>query len=242
MGRNGETENRGMGATENGLGVGMRELKRLFIFIGILSATTVFAGNLYCDSDSDCSYTPFDTAASGVYYPALLYLSCTGATRADLDSITPMAESLGMIVATCHASRNHRDIGTNDRDIMRTYEKLVRDHPVDPERIFIYGFSGQAVQALAELFNHPKYFRGIVSVCGHAGAMPAAKMEELEGKLIYLISKEEDWNLKANQDIYNQFFTNNISVKLFVAPGPHAPAAAQDLFSALKWLADNSQK
>jgi predicted peptidase len=208
----------------------------------LLTAIAICAGgNLRVDPDSDCFYTPFDKAASGVYYPALLYLSCTGATRVDLDSITPMADSLGLILASCSASRNHRDLESNDRDIMRTYEKLVRDHPVDPERIFIYGFSGQAVQALAELFNHPAYFRGVVAVCGHAGAMPAAKMDELEGKLIYLISRENDWNLKANQDMYNAFFTGNINVKLFVAPGEHAPAAAQDLFAGLKWLAENSK-
>ena len=214
---------------------------RSYSLVLLTAISICAAGNMRVDPDSDCFYTPFDTASHGVYYPALLYLSCTGATRADLDSITSLADSLGMIIATCYASRNHRDIGANDQDIMRTYEKLVRDHPVDPERIFIYGFSGQAVQALAELFNHPKYFRGVVSVCGHAGAMPVAKMEELEGKFIYLISKEEDWNLKANWDMYNRFFINNISVKLFIAPGPHAPAAAQDLFSALKWLAENSK-
>lgn len=208
----------------------------------ILAAVSICAaGNLRVDPDSDCFYTPFDSAPAGQNCPALLILSCTGATRTDLDSIIPMADSLGILAATCRASRNHRDIGANDRDIMRTYEKLVRDYPVDPERIFIYGFSGQAVQALAELFNHPANFRGVVSVCGHAGAMPAAKMAELEGKLIYLISKEKDWNLKANREMYELFFTNGIPVELFIAPGEHAPAAAKDLFTALKWLAENSK-
>jgi predicted esterase len=216
---------------------------KFVIWILILSFTSSLgiSGSLTVDPDSDCFYTPFDSAPAGQYCPALIILSCTGATRTDLDSIIPMADSLGIIAATCHASRNHRDIGANDRDIMRTYEKLVRDYPVDPERVLIYGFSGQAVQALTELFNHPASFRGVVSVCGHAGAMPEAKMAELEGKLIYLISKEEDWNLKANQEMYNTFFTSNINVKLFVAPGPHAPAAAKDLFTALKWLAENSK-
>lgn len=219
----------------------LNRLKRFFIFVAILSTTMGFGMDIYCDADSDWFYTPYDSAANGIYSPALLYLSCTGATRADLDSIMPMADSLGLIVATCHASRNHRDIGTNDRDILSTYEKLVRDHPVDPERIFIYGFSGQAVQALTELFNHPKYFRGVVSVCGHDAAMPAAKMNELEGKLVYLISKEHDWNLKANREMYELFFTNDIKVELFVAPGEHAPAAAKELFAALKWLAESSK-
>ena len=89
------------------------------------------AGNMRVDADSDCFYTPFDSAQAGQYYPALIILSCTGATRTDLDSIIPMADSLGIIAATCHASRNHRDIGVNDRDILSTHEKLVLENTVD---------------------------------------------------------------------------------------------------------------
>jgi predicted esterase len=216
---------------------------KFVIWILILSFTTSLgiSGSLSVDPDSDCFYTPFDSARAGEFYPALLYLSCTGAVPSDLDSIRYMADSLGLVLASCHASRNHRDIETNDRGIMRTYEKLVRDYPVDPRRIFIYGFSGQAVQAQAELFLHPDFFRGVVSVCGHAAALPLIKPGTLEGKIIYLISKEKDWNLKANREMHDFFNTNGVQAELFIAPGEHAPASSGDFHRGINWLLDNSR-
>ncbi len=196
---------------------------------------------IYCDADSDCFYAPYDTAAPGTYYPVLFYLSCTGATGADLDSLRPLADSLGLIVASCHQSRNHRDLIINDLDIMATYEKLVRDYPVDPDRIFIYGFSGQAVQAMYAQFKHPRQFRGVFAVCGHEGAMPGARMSDLKGKTFYLMTREEDWNLKANRIMYTRLLTGGVSVTLFVGPGPHGPPGLQDFYRAMAWLLEDSR-
>jgi predicted esterase len=212
-------------------------------FLLLITTFVIFSWGrgVYCDADSDCFYAPFDSVKAGEYCPALIYLSCTGATPKDLDSIKDLADSLGMIFLSCHKSRNHRDVTENDRDIMRTYEKLLRDYPVDPARIFIYGFSGQAVQAMLEIFIHPKDFRGIVAVCSHAGVLPLAKWSELGGKLIFLISRNEDWNLKDNQEMHRQFVANGVTDTLAVAPGPHGPPDHQELSGALRWLRDNSR-
>jgi predicted peptidase len=211
-------------------------------FAVLLTAISVaFAGSMYVDPDSDCFYTPYDTAAQGSYYPVLFYLSCTGATRVDLDSLRPLADSLGLILASCHQSRNHRDLIINDFDIMATYEKLVRDYPVDPDRIFICGFSGQAVQAMYAQFKHPRQFRGVFAVCGHEGAMPSARLSDLKGKTFYLMTREEDWNLKANRSMYNQLLTSGVPVTLFVGPGPHGPPGLQDFYRAIAWLLEASE-
>lgn len=193
------------------------------------------------DADSDCFYMPCDSAAEGQRYPALVYLSCTGATRADLDSLIQMADSLGLVLASCHQSRNHRDLSLNDFDIMITYEKLIRGYPVDRGRIFLYGFSGQAVQALYTIFQHAPQFRGAFAVCGHEGAMPTARLSELRDKLFYLMSRQEDWNLKANHRIHNQFLTSGVKATLFIGPGSHGPPAVADFRRALAWLLENSE-
>ncbi len=210
----------------------------LFFFITV---TAVQPGNLAVDADSDCFYTPYDSAAAGRRYPALVYLSCTGATRADLDSLRWVADSLGLVLSACHQSRNHQDLSFNDFDIMITYEKLIRDYPVDRRRIFIYGFSGQAVQALYTVFRHPAQFRGAFAVCGHEGAMAQACMSEMNDNLFYLMSRQEDWNLKANHRIYNQFLTSGVRATLFIAPGSHGPPAVTDFRRALVWLLENSE-
>jgi hypothetical protein len=204
--------------------------------ISLATAISLAAGDrVVCDADSDCFYVPVSSNTSG-YYPALLVLSCTGATAEDLDSIIYIADTLHMIVATCHSSRNHRDSYLNDRDIMMTYEKLVCNFAVDLSRVFIYGFSGMGVQALLSLFLHGQHFRGVVAVCAHKGAMSYAKGHELAGTCIYLVSREKDWNLDDNRQMHIQFEYDDLCDTLVITPGEHMPASNKELLDACQWL------
>ncbi|MBM3323563.1 hypothetical protein FJY69_08825 [candidate division WOR-3 bacterium] len=86
-----------------------------------------------------------------------------------------VGDSLGWVMATCHRTRNRRDVRLNDRDIVRTVTKLLANPRVDSNRVFLFGFSGQGVQALATMFLHPDLVRGVVAVCPHDGAMARAE-------------------------------------------------------------------
>ncbi len=206
----------------------------LFILLFSLSSDE----NIVCDADSDCFYVPQDSLTS--VYPALIVLSCTGATAEDLDSILYIADSLNIILSTCHKSMNHRSVYLNDEDIMITYEKLMREYPVDVSRIFLYGFSGMAVQALITLFWHAPQFRGVIAVCGHQGAMQFAEWRELSGKYIYLISREKDWNLEDNQLMHGQFRNYTIGDTLLITQGEHKPPSKEELLDACIWLLNNT--
>jgi predicted peptidase len=63
---------------------------------------------------------------------------------------------------------------------------------LNKSRIFIYGFSGMGVQALMTLFRHPQNFRCTIAVCCHGGAMSFARWDELNDKIVYLISRESN--------------------------------------------------
>jgi hypothetical protein len=205
-------------------------------FISLMVAFGLAAGGrILCDADSDCFYAPVDSDTSG-YYPALLVLSCTGATAEDLDSIIYVADSLRILVATCHESRNHRESYLNDQDIMKTYEKLVCSFKVDLSRVFIYGFSGMGVQALLSLFLHGQHFRGVVAVSAHKGAMGYLKGEESSGRCIYLISRENDWNLDDNRQMHVQFGYYDLNDTLVITPGEHMPPSQKELLDACQWL------
>ncbi len=168
--------------------------------------------------------------------PALVILSCTGATRADLDSCKIVADSLGWALATCARSRNHRDSRFNDYDIMSTCSALVSKYPVDSGRVFIYGFSGQGVQALMAVFLHPEAFRGAVTVCAHDGAMELARWEELRGKAFYLVTREKDWNREANGRIDAAFKSAGIMDTLILAKGKHEPKGYGEVLRGCRWL------
>ncbi len=193
------------------------------------------ADNIVVDADSDCFYVPqlVDTTK---FFPGLIVLGCTGATLGDLDSLRPVADSLNIIMATCHRSRNHRSFRLNDSDIMRTYEKLVCNYPVDTRRIFVYGFSGMGVQALAELFLHPEDFCGVVAVCAHKGALDFIQPAKLHNRLFYFISRIQDWNLDDNRFMRNLLRGYGIKDTLVISEGEHSPPSQAELLDALIWL------
>ncbi|MCU0607859.1 MAG: prolyl oligopeptidase family serine peptidase [Candidatus Edwardsbacteria bacterium] len=171
--------------------------------------------------------------------PALIITSCSGATQADLDSNRAIADSLGWVLAACAGTRNHRPAEVNDRDIFATYLKLIANYPVDKSRVFIYGFSGQGAQALMEVCSHPELFRGAVAVCAPRGALPLARWETLSGRLVYLVTRQQDWNLMDNVEMHRRFQANGIRDTLVVTPGRHQPRDRRELFQACRWLDRN---
>ncbi len=68
----------------------------------ITVATMVLLVSFYAaygaGNQGDLFYVPAGARRS---VPALIILSCTGATQADLDSCRPIADSLGWALATC---------------------------------------------------------------------------------------------------------------------------------------------
>ena len=191
---------------------------------------------IVCDKDSDCFYVPKAVAAAGNRVPALLVLHCNGAVPRDLDTFRFIADSLGWIEATCHATRNHRSTESNDVDIVRTIHKLLTQYPVDSNRLFLFGFSGQGVQALATMFTHPDLVRGLVAVCPHSAAVPLAVWEELPGHLVYLVTRQQDWNRAENEKMYRLFNENGVRTELLTTPGEHGNGPATEVLTGCRWL------
>lgn len=173
--------------------------------------------------------------------PALIITSCTGATKNDLDSNKAIADKLGWVICTAAQTRNRRDAWQNDRDIMETYRELVSKYPVDTCNVFIYGFSGQAVQAMMEVFLHPDRFKGAVCICAHNGAMGLAKWESLSGHYFYMVSRENDWNLEANKNMHWEFMSHGITDTLIVTKGQHGSKDRRELYNACRWLDEKTR-
>ncbi|MDQ7798986.1 MAG: hypothetical protein RDU76_08615 [Candidatus Edwardsbacteria bacterium] len=194
----------------------------------VIAAALLVLSASFAFSQQDHFYAPKNVKKPA---PALIITSCTGATQKDLDSNQAIADRLGWIICTSAQTRNHRDARQNDADIMATYKKLVADYPVDTSKIFIYGFSGQAVQAMMEVFLHPDKFKGAVCICAHNGAMGLAKWESLSGHYFYLISREKDWNLRANKSMHRMFLSRGIADTLIVTKGRHGPRDRRELYN-----------
>ncbi len=198
--------------------------------IFLLSVSQIF----YCDSDTDCFYIPKKKTKKKL--PALLVLSCTGAKKEDLDSLIFIAESLGFILFSCHKSRNHRDFLLNDKDILKTYQKLIKKYPVDTSKIFIYGFSGMGAQALLSNFLHPEIFKGAISICAPSLPLSFIKPDKLKKHIFYLITRKRDWNFYHNINLHEYFKRNNIKDTLVITEGEHQIGNKFELYKALSWL------
>ena len=211
---------------------------RVLLLIAVFSAAGASGApkGYVCDADSDCYYVPKQVAAAGTRVPALLVLHCNGAVPKDLDTFRFIADSLGWVMATCHATRNHRSPDSNDVDIVRTIEKLLSQYPVDPSRLFLFGFSGQGVQALATMFLHPSLVRGLVAVCPHSAAVPLAVWEELRGHAVYLVTRGQDWNRAENEEMNRLFNENGVVTELITTPGEHGNGPATEVLVGCRWL------
>jgi hypothetical protein len=191
------------------------------------------------DGDSDCLYVP--NLNEGEKAPALLVLSCTGATERDLDSNLIIADSLGWILASCHGSRNHRSGADNDRDIMKTLSKLLQNYPVMRNRVYICGFSGMGGQSIEELVLHPELFRGAVTSCTpFGGDLPTRTDISYTNHAAYLVSREQDWNLQGNQMLREMLVSIEMATTLVVTPGKHEPGGPQELLTGCRWVLDNT--
>ncbi|MFO7651417.1 MAG: hypothetical protein R6X13_08800 [bacterium] len=187
-----------------------------------------------CDADSDCFYVPV-THSSG-RPPALIVLSCVSATRADLDSVRSVADSLGWTFATCHGPRNRRDSRSNDADIVRTATKLLRRFNADPNRLFVFGFSGMGVQALASLCAHADLLRGVAATCAHRGGIEGADLSRLSDTKVLLRTRTEDLNRADNNLMYRLMRSAGVEAKLVTDSGPHSIGPRRELLEACRWL------
>ncbi len=212
---------------------------RYLLLLPVLCSLVV-AAELVCDPDTDCFYVPARLAARRT--PALIVLSCTGARRPDLDSFRFVADSLGWLMATCHRTRNHVDVMVNDTAIVRTAAKLLARYPADSGRVYLFGFSGQGVQALVSMFLHPDLFRGVAAVCAPAGVNELSLGVELAGHQVNLVTRARDWNRTANDRMRVELQGYGIACRLRMTPGEHSAGPRSELLEAARWLESSYRK
>lgn len=193
-------------------------------------------GTVVCDADSDCFYVPSVAKPAGRPPAGLVVLHCNGAVPADLDTFRVIADSLGWVLASCHRSRNHRSPDSNHFDIVRTVGKLRAHYRIDTTRVFLFGFSGQGVQALLTMFERPDLIRGVVAVCPHDGAMERADWESLKGHAVYLVTRTQDWNRLACDRMYQAFSESGVRCRLVTTAGPHGPGTRFESLAGCRWL------
>jgi predicted esterase len=201
------------------------------LLLALLSAGPQRA--MVCDADSNWYYRP---AGLEGRVPGLVVLSCVGARKVDLDTVADIADSLGWVFGTCAGPRNRRDSRLNDADIVRAATALARAHGADPSRLFVYGFSGMGVQALASLCAHPELLRGAAATCAHRAGIAGADLSLLEDDKVFLRTRTEDWNRADNGLMFRLLREAGVEATLVTDSGPHSIGPKRELLAACRWL------
>jgi predicted esterase len=192
---------------------------------------------IFCDSDSNCYLLPQGPISEPV--PALIYLSCTGAKPENIDSVKSLADSLGWAIATCAKSRNHRDGMKNEVDIINLVSKLKETLKVDPERIVLFGFSGQGAQAWGTALRHPNLIRATVTQCAHTGGITWFSPKASKDQLFYIITRTQDWNYPFNDHFEKTMKEKGIATYFEQTPGEHAIGPHSKILRSCRWIEEN---
>ena len=194
--------------------------------------------NVSTDTDSNFYFIEVFSRAS----PCLVYLSCTGGKPEYIDSVYSVYEQLGWHIAVSGPSRNHRDPRLNETDILQLIQKL-RDNPsIDPDRIFLWGFSGQGAMALGFALRHPDLIRGAVTSCAHLGLVSDFNPQKSRDQIFYLITRQEDWNRRHNEVLHSKFLQFGIEDSLYMTSGEHSIGSHSEVFEACRFFDEKTLK
>ena len=113
-------------------------------------------------------------------------------------------------------------------------------YSIDPDRIYISGFSGGGRIASLVATEYNNLFTGAVfnSGANFWGEAASSRYEEMRANFYVFITGTEDFNLDDTREVHNAYIKAGIeNSKLMVIPDmAHERPAAQDLDTAIKYL------
>ena len=116
------------------------------------------------------------------------------------------------------------DLSLARKEIQTLVEQILRDYAVDPERIFIGGYSQGGKMALEIVFSRIIPIKGFVLVCP-GGGIPASLNKENAAKAVekgvrgYIITSERDDFLPEQQEAVKILQEAGLSYSMTINPG-----------------------
>tara|TARA_R110000868_G_scaffold241497_3_gene496566 strand:- start:244540 stop:245547 length:1008 start_codon:yes stop_codon:yes gene_type:complete len=185
--------------------------------------------------------------------PALiLALHGTGMTGTDMiDALKETADQLNMILIAPDALRPAGDgFSWTYRDesewmVNHTITQAIEQHNIDPNQIYLVGFSQGANIALIMGQTHPNLFAGIIPICGHYEPQNASAEDSATLPPFYLLTGARDPWKKTYTHAKRDLTKSNTPVQVRMLAGkgheiPAGPAGVKELVRAITWCQQNS--
>ncbi len=182
--------------------------------------------------------------------PLLLALHGTGMRGNDmLNPLRSACDRLGMVLVAPDALRpsgagfswTYRD--ESEWMVEHMIEWAAEEHGIDPDRVYLLGFSQGANIAITMAQTHPDLFAGVVPICGHYEPQLVEADEDVTLPPIALISGSRDPWSRTYVQAKRELKERGADVTLVTVKGmgheiPSGGSRDELLYQALKWCAD----
>jgi phospholipase/carboxylesterase len=198
---------------------------------------------------------PLSTNESGPL-PTLILLHGRGTDENDLLGLTPAFDPRMLVVSVRAPFRfpyggytwfdldEHSGVNTDQllqgRDaFLRCVDELQEKYPVDPKRIFLFGFSMGAMMSLSVSISNPGRFKGVVA---HSGLLPnndqlQYRWDDLQGISFFIAHGTHDpiVPVELGRQAYEQLHHANANVLYREYPIQHT-ISEESLSDTARWL------
>lgn len=94
------------------------------------------------------------------------------------------------ILAPQYGHGQHWSMENTQQTLWELINELLTDLPVDPSRIYVYGYSAGGVGTLRMLKEHPSFFAAAIAICGATGRDGLASLRKTPLWLVHAVDDE----------------------------------------------------
>lgn len=128
-------------------------------------------------------------------HPVVLFISA-GDAPAGWSQLAAVCKQQGILFASPHGAGNNTPMPRRVRIVLDVLDDIRREHPVDPDRTYLAGFSGGGRVACAIAFALPELFGGVIPVCagGELRDEPWLRHRAIERLSLAFVTGTNDFN------------------------------------------------
>jgi len=171
--------------------------------------------------------------------PLVLFISA-GDKPAGWNQWQSVCQQAGVVFGSPYGAGNNCELPRRVRIVLDVLDDVARRRAVDPDRVYLTGFSGGARVACGIAFALPEYFGGVIGVCGAERLRDESWLRQrvADRLSVALVTGEQDFNRNELELLRGPLLADvGVRGKVWAVPQMgHAIPDAQVLAEVLKWL------
>lgn len=172
-------------------------------------------------------------------HPVVLFISASDAP-AGWSQFEAVYRQQGILFASPHGAGNGTPMPRRVRIVLDVLDDIRREHPVDPDRTYLAGFSGGGRVACAITFALPELFGGVVPICagGEVRDESWLRHRAIDRLSVAFVTGTNDFNQGEVSRFCGPMFGDiGIRTKVTVVPNlGHGIPDSKSLTPVLEWL------